>query len=344
MLERGRGLDPLREEQDGLAPGQHLLLPRQGQDGEEHGLPLLLALQGVREPERVDGHVREVRLLAALGGGRDSTRAHSPRAQRLELVAERVRAGRLGGQPVRGRRVLGVHFSRRVEDGRPDRLAIGGELLHEPEAPADLEDRHVDVRPVLELQEGQCRLAGDVAAVGSELVEEERHEVQVAAFPGPDGRGWGGGRRGRRGGVLEGLPDRARVEESEVPGLLPDAVLVDLELVRPEVAHRTALLVARDDVEEDDLGVHAEDLAPELGRRLRCGGLGGGGPGGEDESGRRQPCPSLQRPASRHGVSFSRGTPCSRASEDLDDGPRCASSLRSASRSRSASAGRPARA
>ena len=250
------------------------------------------------------------------------------------------------GQPVRGGGVLGVHFSRRVEDGGPNRFAVGGELLHEPEALPDLEDRHVDVRPVLELQEGQSGLARDVATVGSELVEEERHEVQVAALPGPRGLGRGGGgrRRGRLGRVLEGLPDRARVEEAEVPGLLPDAVLVHLDLVGPEVADGAALLVPRHHVEEDDLGVHAEDIAPELGRWLRPRGLARGGHGGEGEGGRGQPRRCPQRPASSHGFSSFRGTPCSRASEDLDDGPRSASSLRRTSRSRSASAGRPARA
>jgi len=57
-----------------------------------------------------------------------------------------------------------------------------------------------------------------------------------------------------------------------------------------------------------------------------------------------QPGRCRRHSTASHGFASSRGTPCSRASEDLDDGPRSACSRRRASRSRSASAGRPARA
>ena len=159
--------------------------------------------------------------------------------------------------------------------------------------------------------------------------------------------GFGGGGGGApataapRLGVLEGLPDRPRVEEAEVARLLPHAVLVDLDLLRPEVADGAPLLVAHDDVEEHDLGVHPEDARAAAPSGGSGGRLAGGRPGGKSESGRARP---FAGGAVRLLTAFSssRGRPCGRAREGVDAGPFSRlQPARGPARSRSASA-RPA--
>ena len=94
-------------------------------------------------------------------------------------------------------------------------------------------------------------------------------------------------RRGRgrfRRGFLGGLADRPRVEEAESADLLPRTVLEDLHFLGSQVAHRPSLLVAHDHVQQHDLGVDAEDVAPQLGRGfLRSGGREAGGDADEQQ-------------------------------------------------------------
>jgi hypothetical protein len=332
VLEPGRRLDPLGEEEDVLHR-RGLLLLRQRQDGEEDGLALLLALQLIGEPERVDRHVGEVDRLAELGGGPGGRLARAGSRERLDAVAERVPAIHFLSQPLRGAGVLRVHFSRRVQHGVADRLTVRRELLVQLEAAADLEDRHVDIGPVLELQERERGLAGDVAPVGPELVEQERHEVEVAALAGTYGLGrWGQHCRLRR-WVLEGLPDRARVEESEPAGLLPDAVLgLDLagevRTVRPFLSRATT--------SRSTTSVSPKPLAatrPALRRRP------GGAKPGERQRGEDDPDPGGRSAARHRGASLPAS---SRAKAGRREPSPFAESLWKARCSFSASARRPA--
>ncbi len=103
--------------------------------------------------------------------------------------------------------------------------------------------------------------------VGTELVEHEGDEVEVPTLLGTVDHG-----RPARGSCLHFLfnrdPRRPRVEEAEPVGLLFDAVLEDLHLVGPEIAHRVALLVANHEVQHHDLGFRAKHLGPEVGGRV----------------------------------------------------------------------------
>ena len=91
VLQRGRRLDALGEEQDRLAPRERLLLLRQGEDREQRRVPLLLALQGVGEAQRVHDHIGHGDLLADVRGGDRSRpgarlRPGAGSGRRLELV------------------------------------------------------------------------------------------------------------------------------------------------------------------------------------------------------------------------------------------------------------------
>ena len=128
VLERRRGLDALREEQDRLAPGERLLLLREREDREQRGLPLLLALQRVRHAQRVHDHVRHVDLLTERGGRRLAALPDAGAGDRFEAVAQRVGARRRLGQPVDGARVLRVDLAGREQDRVADGLVVVREL------------------------------------------------------------------------------------------------------------------------------------------------------------------------------------------------------------------------
>ncbi len=167
-------------------------------------------------------------------------------------------------------------------------LAVGGELLEELQALADLEDRHVDVRPVLELEERQRRLAGDRATVDVELVEEERHQVEVAALAGRRRARalW----RRRACALLDGLPDRPGVEEAEVADLLLDAVLV-APRSRPARRSRTVRpFLSRTTTSRRTTSVSTRKTS----RRSSGGGSGGGwaNAGAASDKARASPAPA----------------------------------------------------
>jgi hypothetical protein len=211
---------------------------------------------------RVHGHVGHRDRLAEL-----RRVEHAVVGVGRQLVPQRVGAGgRLGELLARGR-VLRVELARRVQDGAAHGLAVGRELLQQPQRFPDLEDRDVDVGTVFELEEVECGLARVVPAVRIELVEEQRDQVEVPALAGAAASGAAAAsasapRRSHasRGSgvadllrrvVLKGAPPRA----AGLHGPLPVAI-----------------------TSTSDLGAGPEDVAPQLGRGFCARARGGVAP------------------------------------------------------------------
>ena len=179
MLQGGGDLQPLREVEDGLAPGQALLLSRERQEGVQGGVPPLLPLQGLHEPEGVHGHAGHVGLLSQVGGHHALLEAGHLSHLVDALLGDPIPLDR-SHEVLRRVRVLGVDRAGGLQDGLANQLPLGGELLHEGQGFADLEDGDQEVVTVGDPGQGQPGLPGEASPVGAELVEDEGHEIHVA--------------------------------------------------------------------------------------------------------------------------------------------------------------------
>ncbi len=218
-------VDPLAHEEDGLAPPAHA------------GEPLRDLPQGVQGRARLVGPFR----VLGIGGGA----APRPGALHPVVLVRLVEGG--GAEPAaRGA----------VHRGQEQPL-VAGELLRALRGPRGVDDGHEVVGPQLLLDELPGRLLHAAGAREEGVFVVDDHDVD-AAVEGTDVAS-DVGLHGllRPQGLLRGL--HGDVHHGEGAHGLGLAVLEDLELVGPEVAHGVAVLVRDEDVHLDVADLALED-------------------------------------------------------------------------------------
>jgi hypothetical protein len=153
------------------------LLARERQQRIERRLALLLALQRVGEAQGVDRHARHVDLAAELSqpgrlaGACRRRRVQTPPRHGLALDGFIEHLGRV--------HVARVERARGLTHGGLDERLVVRELLNQAQPLADREYRDEQVVAVGEAGQGQARPARDRTGVDTELIEDERDEVDV---------------------------------------------------------------------------------------------------------------------------------------------------------------------
>ena len=129
-----------------------------------------------------------------------------------------------------------------AQDRLPQQIGILRERLAQVETLVDGQDRDPDVRLHVVGEEVERRLLRQLTAV-QHLVEHHRHQADLAA---------GIGLQARPAPAGDAVFADLAFDQPERGQIARQAVLGDLHFVGAQIADRIALLVAHDDVEQDD--------------------------------------------------------------------------------------------
>ena len=246
--------EALGEVEEGLAALDERQGARDREERLERGLALALSHDGIGEEEHPRLHRHEPRVeLVGLRGG-----------LRVTGQGEGLLRGVVVARTARG--VAGLVDSlRRLLDRRGEALPVLRERLQDAKALPHLEDgEHRSPRegPIRQLESRRARVLRPLRA---ELVEDEGDDTDQAVldirrparFAGRLHRRRGGRPRARLGRTRRLLA--FRLHEAERLNGAGFAVLEDLHLVRPQVLHEPAGLVADDEIEQDEVGPCGKD-------------------------------------------------------------------------------------